>query len=195
MELRSRRFRRGRFRGRRDRAPRPRRPHLHRPGVRQHPADLLCASAAQRRAVSRFAVRRGRHAPPAAKRELHVPLDAGGDQQTPYGALSAVGIDVGARRSGDARRRLPHHVLGYRVRRHGDQSHRPRKERPFHRGDDPQGLPLSGACGGGQSVDAQGVRRRLSAARRFAAVVPPQTGQGASLCPICPKGCSPNISS
>lgn len=27
----------------------------------------------------------------------------GGDQQTPYGALSAVGIDVGARRSGDAR--------------------------------------------------------------------------------------------
>lgn len=57
------------------------------------------------------------------------------------------------------------------------------KERPFHRGDDPQGLPLSGACGGGQSVDAQGVRRRLSAARRFVAVVPPQTGQGASLCP------------
>ena len=75
----------------------------------------------------------------------------------------------------NARRRIPHHGAGNRIRENGRQPDRCRKERTFRSRDEEEGIRLSRPPYRGKRFDLQTLRQRLPVARRDRNAVPDET--------------------
>ena len=84
-------------------------------------------------------------------------------------------IGSGPRRIPNARRRIPHHGAGNRIRENGRQPDRCRKERTFRSRDEEEGIRLSRPPYRGKRFDLQTLRQRLPVARRDRNAVPDET--------------------
>ena len=132
LQLRDARIRIGGFRPRKQRRrTRSAGQHLHPAAVRQYPADVLLPPTRRRREVSVRNRGRGGRIARRGAHELHVPHVARRNQPPQTDGLSTAGIDARPHRFRTGDGRVPHHRRGNRVRRYGDQHHRPKKSAAF----------------------------------------------------------------
>lgn len=141
LQLRDARIRIGGFRPRKQRRrTRSAGQHLHPAAVRQYPADVLLPPTRRRREVSVRNRGRGGRIARRGAHELHVPHVARRNQPPQTDGLSTAGIDARPHRFRTGDGRVPHHRRGNRVRRYGDQHHRPKEERGIHQSPAGQGI-------------------------------------------------------
>ena len=177
LQLRDARIRIGGFRPRKQRRrTRSAGQHLHPAAVRQYPADVLLPPTRRRREVSVRNRGRGGRIARRGAHELHVPHVARRNQPPQTDGLSTAGIDARPHRFRTGDGRVPHHRRGNRVRRYGDQHHRPKEERGIHQSPAGQGIFVPGPRRLRQPLDAQAVRQRLPAGGRRAARLPHEAG-------------------
>ena len=107
--------------------------------------------------------------------QFRLPCVALGIEPSADRTLPTARIGSGPRRIPNARRRIPHHGAGNRIRENGRQPDRCRKERTFRSRDEEEGIRLSRPPYRGKRFDLQTLRQRLPVARRDRNAVPDET--------------------
>lgn len=148
---------------------------LYRTAVRQHHAHRLHPPAGRRGPFARTHRRHPLRRPRGRTQQFRLPCVALGIEPSADRTLPTARIGSGPRRIPNARRRIPHHGAGNRIRENGRQPDRCRKERTFRSRDEEEGIRLSRPPYRGKRFDLQTLRQRLPVARRDRNAVPDET--------------------